>query len=136
MGCMALATACPKCGYVLQPFDDKCPRCQQAAASSVGRSESRVLGGEDSHLPTARRTAPKPTRRSLPTAIALVATSLVCTVGGIVYFVMQASNPPHVEGQPPRADLPAWPYWVMWAAALATAWFGWKMLKALQKDEG
>jgi hypothetical protein len=71
----------------------------------------------------------------MPTVIALLVTSIVCTVGGIVYYAARSAHPVPAPGAAPRPDLPAWPQWLLWAAALATAYIGLKMLKALQQEK-
>jgi hypothetical protein len=69
----------------------------------------------------------------MPVAIALLVSSLVCTVGGIVYYYV-ARQPQIVPvGATAAPSLPGWLQWVLWGVALVAAYVGLKMVKALQK---
>lgn len=124
-----LGMECPKCGYLMQPFETTCPRCRGVGALSpnaAAQAPERVSS-------TAKRGKREKKPPSMPMAIALLAVSLVCTVAGIVYYFM-LSRPKIVPiGATEAPSYPGWLQWILWAVALVTAYLGLKMVKALQR---
>jgi len=125
---------CPKCGYLMQPFDKQCPRCHHDPAVAAA-PKAPPPEAQERPSPAGRGGKRNKKPPSMPVAVTLLVCSLVCTVGGIVYFVAKSAHPIPPAGMAPRPPLPAWPQWLLWAAAVGTAYVGLKMVKALQKGQ-
>lgn len=88
---------CPKCGYIFQPFEEKCPRCtqnSQGATDQPNVQQPRLPSAQLSMPPGAqRRPATRPIisfNGTVTTGLVLTAIGIVLTVGG---YMMAASNP-------------------------------------------